>query len=345
MEICKIDIEGEGLKLIGSGFMGLIYKLGEGNVLKVYDLGGRKSYMKKAVAEVAMREIRALVKAKQLLALGVTDGLADMGDFAKCWVTRGGDQFRIVLKYYPFNFRDILEKFPDSMLRKVWLNIMLQIKYNIEVIHKRMGLVHNDIDITNVMFEKIEEGEGEGYFEYDFGEENGGKFWVESIGYRVVIIDFGEAVQKERGNEEEDYKFFFEEGEWQSWNRNSNEFYKFSDIHELLYRNYTLDEMLQILGKDSDIVREVVQDVKMKCGKKCIKNEKKFLNKMKYNLSKAVTRYWSKEYWKKFDKVVEELLVVKRPKGIVREFNERFANKVGWKKDDMQGYLLGSYAL
>jgi len=71
--------------------------------------------------------------------------------------------------------------------KKIIKNIIFQILMGILVMQKILFMVHNDLYIKNIFYKKISKSNIK-YFEYNI---NGEKFYLENIGFLIMIADFG----------------------------------------------------------------------------------------------------------------------------------------------------------
>ncbi len=100
---------------------------------------------------------------------------------------------------YIINKKYILMEYADGDLSKLYKdediffnkkiikNIIFQILIGILVMQKILFMVHNDLYIKNIFYKKISKSNIK-YFEYNI---NGKKFYLENIGFLIMIADFG----------------------------------------------------------------------------------------------------------------------------------------------------------
>ena len=100
---------------------------------------------------------------------------------------------------YIVNNKYILMEYADGDLSKLYKdedinfnkiiikNIIFQILMGILVMQKILFMVHNDLYIKNIFYKKISKSNIK-YFEYNI---NGEKFYLENIGFLIMIADFG----------------------------------------------------------------------------------------------------------------------------------------------------------
>jgi hypothetical protein len=100
---------------------------------------------------------------------------------------------------YIVNNKYILMEYADGDLSKLYKdediffnkiiikNIIFQILMGILVMQKILFMVHNDLYIKNIFYKKISKSNIK-YFEYNI---NGEKFYLENIGFLIIIADFG----------------------------------------------------------------------------------------------------------------------------------------------------------
>lgn len=332
--ICNLNLL--NLKLLGQGFFGKVYKYGNDKVIKSVDISNRPKYMQIVVKKMLINELNALSKAKGVIKKRVTNGLAELDRFDKCHVVenngrdKGGLGIRMLMQYYPLKFSDMMSGADE----KDWLNFMFHLWYNIYVIHHVMGFAHNDLDLNNVMFKKV----GKGYYKYVMGKD---VFIVETVGnegYIPVIIDFGNAVKlnnvsvKERKRLiDRDYSFFFSlDGDK---NVNSNRdgmdyLYRREDLKEAIYQHFTVQQIIDTLGRESDTVKQAFVKVKKRYRKL---GGQKFMKKVKNELCSVIGNEIA--LYQKFDDGLNMIEKVKRPNGVVRSFFTKL-NNGSWNNED-----------
>lgn len=375
--VCNVNLD--GLELIGKGNFGKVYKYGDNKVIKEVEIGNKSAHMYDVVKNTVTNELYALVKARELEAEGVSHGFAKLYDFAKCTIVESEDEIkkreddmrrgvgrnmdyslhnvgvRFVLKYYPIRFDQIFLKLKLKMnhvsIREIWLNIMFKLWYNIHVMHEKMKIVHGDLDLNNVMFEpwgdenedeerneeRNEEGERRGYFKYVI---HGEEYYIPNSGYTPVIIDFGNSVKidtirNQKKKEEllrKDFAFFF--GEEKRGNYDGLLFRE-GNMREMIYRKFNTQEIIDKLGgKGSEKVKKAFATVRKRHPHL---SGVRFMKKIHTQLAKLVGG--DVDLYKTFDRNLDLLQSVRRPDGIVAEFNERLRSKKGWLKEDMVGEL------
>lgn len=342
--------------------------LDEDKALKEYIVFGYNTTHDKRmwtiIRGIAMREIKSLVKASKVIAKGLTDGFPLLYDFAKCKryaddTNKSSDvtaeSYRMLLKYYHYKPNDILNSSVGSDSvggdgvggdDEKWLAFMLQLRFDIEIMHREMHIVHRDIDINNIMLDKVDDLDG--YYKYDFG--NGKVFYVQGWGYKPVIIDFGKSLDTDDLNEKErrkkerdDFSFFF-------YNKCSGVAYmdgymfRKDDMRESIYMNFNVEQIVSKLGKDNGVVQKSIKDTKKymqtyREGNKDNKFLRKLLHLLSIKIGKNVNLY------KQFDPELKFIIhKTKRPKGIINEFFSRF-NHGGWTKENVTGKMIRSYQL
>lgn len=352
-DICDVNLD--KLEKIGEGSFGKVYIWKDGKVLKVIDMTNIKPYMYGYITKTVTSELYALIKARQIMSEGVCLGFALLYDFAKC--NDGNDEnsgdnnidVRIVLKHYPFTFEAGIGKLlRDSGLdvRTVWLNVMFKIWYAVQVMHKKMKIAHNDLDLNNIVFERDGTGNGTGIRTYDKYIVEGVEYCIPNIGLSPIIIDFGKSenlksIKNRRKRDalmKSDYKFFFTEnagirGEYSQEDIGGLIFRK-NDLKEVIYKGYDVNDVIKTLGgRNSDIVRKVFADVRKKHPKL---NGKPFMKKMKTEFAGVVRD--NIELYKMFNKNLKKFQAVYRPEGIVKEF---FKNLKRGDWGNIEGLTLG----
>lgn len=378
-DICSIDLE--KLELIGKGSFGKIYRMkgkDSGKVIKEVKIGNRSPYMYNIVEQVVKAELYALVKIRQLEVENISHNFATLYDFAKCYIKESDEVrkqreyemrknkkryidyslknvgVRLVMKYYPMNFNQLIRRmlvdtWKEINMVSVWINIMFKLWYSIHVMHEKMGIVHMDLDINNVMFEPLknemdiidsswqEAEERRGYSKYVL---HGDVFYVSNRGYGPIIIDFGASKRLDQIESEEereklkknDYKFFFNEEEQNSL---GGLLFRKNDIRESVYNNYTVQELIEKLGgKNSEIVKKAFSNVRKKHPH--LKG-KRFMKKIHGQLARIIKD--NLKLYKGLDRNFEHIQAVQRPTGVIKEFFKRLKSKKGWKLEDMHGKL------
>ena len=371
-KLCDIDLE--KLDFLGKGSFGKVYKWTDDKVIKSVDIGNRAPYMYKKVNAIVLAELNGLVKARRMMAEGVSHGFAVLYDFAKCEIEESEDMIerrgeaergrgdislhnvgvRFVMKYYPLSFSQIMRRMTVDTwkhrdIKYVWLNIMFKLWYNIHVMHEKMGIAHGDLDLNNVMFEPYgdeleqldrnwtESRKRRGYFKYVI---HGEEYYIPNGGYRPVIIDFGESVDLVGvGDEKEKERLMRKDYQFffteEKWDDHGGLLLREDDIKEAMYKHFNVQQIIDKLGgKDSEEVRKAFADVRRKFPN--LKGER-FMKKIHTALARKIGSDIA--LYKAFNRNFELLESVQRPAHIVKEFHKRLKSKKGWKKEDMYGEL------
>jgi hypothetical protein len=71
------------------------------------------------------------------------------------------------------------------LIDDILFNMYFQLMYAVSVLHKHVGILHNDIKQENILYYSIPEG---GYYKYIINNET---FYLPNIGYLLILNDFG----------------------------------------------------------------------------------------------------------------------------------------------------------
>ena len=168
-------------------------------------------------------------------------------------------------------------------------------------------------------------------FEYEINDK---KYYVPNIGYQLVIIDFGNAVDlsKIKGKEarkevRKDYNFFFNNHYTQNDNDDDDVLlYRKGDIQEIMYQNYSASDIISVLKKNDKmyVIEQALRTVRKKFRNDISLNgdKDKLMNKIRFELCKIIGR--DVKLYKLFDPTLKMIYKILQPKGIVGEFNKLF---------------------